>query len=70
MLPKLSVMLLILKTEKEPTLYMTWMQENICATGFSCFKSDNMHTSQRSITLLAAIPKSITILATLLAEAE
>jgi len=42
MLQKQSVMLLTLKTEKEPTLYTTSIQENTaCVTGFSCLKSDN-----------------------------
>ena len=65
MLQKKSVILLMVKTEKEPTLYTTSIQEGTaCLTGLSCFKSDNIQeyrNSQRSITLLMAVPGPTTI---------
>ena len=43
MLSKQSAILLMLKTEKESTLYTTSIQENMaCVTGFSYFKSDSI----------------------------
>ena len=54
MLQKSLVMLWTLKTEKEPTLYTTSIQESTaCVTGFSCFKLDNIQEYYSTINHLA-----------------